>query len=63
MGVELHSLWERNAHEVENTFKNFPDIVDGPDADTFYVFILLRQNRIFVVVGVELLAEIESEFS
>ena len=58
----LHQFWLRNAHERERALEYFFDVIDGQDANAFYLFIFLSQDGIKMVVGVKLLTEVKGEF-
>ena len=58
----LHQFWLRDAHERECALEYFFDVIDGQDANAFYLFFFLSQDGIKVIVGIKLLTEVKREF-
>jgi hypothetical protein len=58
---DSHPLGLGDPDERKGLLENLLNIMYGEDADVFERIILFGQNGVFVVIGVEFLAEVENE--
>ena len=52
----------RDSHKRKNDCQNFPHVLNCPYPEGLGVFVFLRKDGIFMIIGIKFLAEIESKF-